>query len=275
MPGEFSAGIVNEETGQTGQAGRDEELATGRGKKLIYLSPRAFHEAVLQDKSLLFDARNAYESRAGFFAGAVVPPIRKFGGLPGYLDVAWPTLQTLMRQEGRSEVLTYCTGGIRCEKGARLVLDRHLTSSPSHTRDGEQGADEITVATLQGGICAYLEWVEEEVEAGRMKKSDSIFRGRNYVFDARGSVGLDEEDTCATGCAGCGTSTARLGKCRGRGCCIVLVLCEGCEVRGTHCCTGCVVISEAVTDERRRKGVCDCEKERESRERAGMVLRAA
>jgi UPF0176 protein len=76
-----------------------------------YLSPEALHELVegRGDQVTFFDARIEFESRIGRFAGAIVPQtnttrdsIREIES--GKLD----HLKT-------TPVVTYCTGGIRCE----------------------------------------------------------------------------------------------------------------------------------------------------------------
>ena len=147
--------------------------------RLIYLEPEAFHSRLLQsDRSFaLVDARNQYESAVGTFTAPpvadarplhlrILPPTRRFSEFPAYIDkCALPP---------NLDVVSFCTGGIRCEKAARYISDSGA---------GRQ------VYTLQGGIVAYLEWYAAEVGKSKRKWEDCLFKGRNFVFDARGSNG--------------------------------------------------------------------------------------
>ena len=74
-----------------------------------YLSPEAFREAILDENTVVIDARNDYEYDLGHFRGAVRPDIANFRESP-----QWIRENTEPFMEKR--VVTYCTGGIRCEK---------------------------------------------------------------------------------------------------------------------------------------------------------------
>ena len=67
----------------------------------------------------LVDTRNAFEIEVGRFRGAIDPGIRSFTGLREVMDARRDTL-------AGHRIVTYCTGGIRCEKAARwLAADGH------------------------------------------------------------------------------------------------------------------------------------------------------
>jgi len=51
-------------------------------------------------------------------------------------------------ESGGGQIMTYCTGGIRCEKGVRFLAER------MEKKKGDK------VSTLKGGIAAYLMWME-------------------------------------------------------------------------------------------------------------------
>lgn len=102
------------------------------------------------------DTRNAFEVDAGRFRGAVDWRIARFSEFPQAL------LEHRAELEGKT-VVSYCTGGIRCEKAALFMT--------------EAGA--ANVLQLDGGILRYLEVV------GRRH-----FEGNCFVFDER--VALDE-----------------------------------------------------------------------------------
>jgi predicted sulfurtransferase len=152
----------------------------------------------------------------------------------------------------KKQLLTYCTGGIRCEKGARWMQEAMAGAS----NNGERH-----IYTLQGGIVAYLAWVKNEIEAGRKVREDCLFKGKNYVFDARGSIGMglaEEQSNPVAVCQGCSTPEDRLSKCKNQRCHLVLVICEGCDdAGGVSCCEDCGA-TPAIA-----KGVCQCEKTRE------------
>jgi len=103
----------------------------------------------------LLDTRNTYEVKLGTFAGAVTLPLRHFRKFPEAVDA----LPAEMKQ---TPVVSFCTGGIRCEK-----------ASPYLERAGFR-----EVYQLEGGILKYFE------ECG-----GAHWEGECFVFDKR--VGVD------------------------------------------------------------------------------------
>jgi len=229
------------------------------------LSPEEFHERCHKEpKTMLLDVRNYYESRIGYFIDpktgetALRPPIRRFSQWPQYVKKYMTGSKTGDDREGR-QILAYCTGGIRCEKGVRWMQEN------MDKREGDR------VCTLKGGIAAYLMWIEEEIKHGRKQPQDSLFRGRNYVFDARGSTGLSEEKAIdpVSNCHMCGSPSDRLSKCRTQRCHLVLVICDSCELENPRCCQSCRDLdtneeSNAHEEVRSQRPICDCEREREA-----------
>ncbi len=100
------------------------------------------------------DTRNAFEVDHGRFRGAHDWRLAKFSDFPEALRARRAEL------EGKT-VVSYCTGGIRCEKAALLMREAGLAN----------------VLQLDGGILKYLE------EAGGRH-----FEGNCFVFDARGAL---------------------------------------------------------------------------------------
>ncbi len=100
------------------------------------------------------DTRNDFEVDAGTFAGAIDWRITKFTEFP-------QALQTNKAQLHDKTVVSFCTGGIRCEKAAILMRDQGLAH----------------VYQLEGGILQYFE------ETG-----GAHFEGQCFVFDARRGV---------------------------------------------------------------------------------------
>jgi UPF0176 protein len=97
------------------------------------------------------DTRNAFEVDQGRFRGALDWRLARFSDFPQALQARRGEL------EGKT-VVSYCTGGIRCEKAALLMRDLGLPH----------------VLQLDGGILRYFE------EAGGRH-----FEGHCFVFDQR------------------------------------------------------------------------------------------
>jgi UPF0176 protein len=132
--------------------------AAGRASAVDALTLARWLDAGRDDAGrelLMLDTRNAFELEHGAFDGAVDWQLSKFSDFPAAAAARRDTLQ------GRT-VVTYCTGGIRCEKAA-LAL---------------QAAGVEHVLQLDGGILRYL----EEVPDARH------WHGRCFVFDQRESL---------------------------------------------------------------------------------------
>ncbi len=222
------------------------------------LKPEEFHRKCLEEEVMLIDVRNHYESKIGYFVSpksgeAIKPPVRRFSQFPQWVKEH----SSEIGSEGQAEkpLMTYCTGGIRCEKGVRW-MEEHFSKIGN-------GGDKRPIYTLDGGIAAYITWMENEVASGRMTPEDSLFKGQNYVFDARGSVGIDGTEPVSS-CHCCGIKSARLGKCGTAGCHIVLVVCEQCEKGDVRCCGNCEQVAEACdAAPEGPKPMCECEQARE------------
>ncbi len=97
------------------------------------------------------DTRNAFEVDQGTFEGAMDWRLRKFSDFPA-------ALQANAGQLAGKTVVSFCTGGIRCEKAAILMR--------------EAGLDHVW--QLDGGILKYFETT-----------GAAHFRGHCFVFDER------------------------------------------------------------------------------------------
>lgn len=83
---------------------------------------------------VMLDTRNAFEVDAGAFEGAVDWRLGKFSDFPLELEARLDELRN-------KTVVSYCTGGIRCEKAALVMRDAGL----------------VHVHQLEGGILRYFE----------------------------------------------------------------------------------------------------------------------
>jgi UPF0176 protein len=103
------------------------------------------------------DTRNDFEVDAGAFEGAIDWRITKFSEFP---EAAQAHLETLKNKT----VVSYCTGGIRCEKAAIYLRELGLAD----------------VYQLEGGILKYFEEV-----------GSAHYKGDCFVFDERRGVHPD------------------------------------------------------------------------------------
>jgi len=103
---------------------------------------------------VLLDTRNDYETDVGVFDNAVDYRIASFTEFPGALAA------DRARYENKT-VVSYCTGGIRCEKAVLHMQDIGMEH----------------VFQLEGGILKYFE-----------ETDGAHWRGECFVFDERGAV---------------------------------------------------------------------------------------
>ncbi len=100
------------------------------------------------------DTRNAFEVDCGTFDAAIDWRLQKFSDFPQALAQHLPQLQ------GKT-VVSFCTGGIRCEKAALVIREAGLQD----------------VWQLEGGILKYFQ-----------ATGGAHFHGTCFVFDAREAV---------------------------------------------------------------------------------------
>ncbi|KAF2433761.1 hypothetical protein EJ08DRAFT_583228 [Tothia fuscella] len=225
--------------------------------KIESLSPEEFHERCYQEDILLMDVRNHYESKIGYFidpkTGTVAtrPPIRRFSQWPQYIKAHANDINGGKKKN----IMTYCTGGIRCEKAVRWM------------QENTKQDDDTRIFTLEGGIAAYFDWMEGEIRTGRKQPKDSLFKGLNYVFDARASTRLTESTELVSRCHSCDQPTGHLAKCHSRRCHLVLVMCPDCNGKDVRCCLDCKQQDNnelaVEVEQKTSRGLCSCERERE------------
>lgn len=174
------------------------------------LTPREFYEAMQDDDVVIIDGRNDYEAKLGHFKGAVCPDIGNFREFPDWLK------ENAEELKGK-KILTYCTGGIRCEKLSGLIR--------------KEGFEDVY--QLEGGIVKYGK--DPEVQ-GR------DFEGLCYVFDQRIGVEVNHTETrkVISHCRYCGTEEPNFGNCRWPDCNEQIFVCPGCrEEHGLFCGEAC------------------------------------
>ncbi|PKI89954.1 hypothetical protein CW368_11235 [Actinomycetales bacterium SN12] len=162
------------------------------------LNPEQLHSLIAErgEEVVFFDGRNALEAEIGRFKNAIVPDTDTTRDFVRLLDGgAYDDLK------GRP-VVTYCTGGIRCEVLSSLMVSRGF---------GE-------VYQLDGGIVRY----------GEKYGDDGLWEGSLYVFDKRGAVDFSDHAAVIGRCAGCGAATSRTANCPDASCRRQFVVCADC-----------------------------------------------
>ena len=133
-----------------------------------YLTPEEWYEAIQDENTIVLDVRNDYEYEVGHFRGAIKPDVTTFRDTPEWV------LQNKELFEGK-RVLTYCTGGIRCEKFSGWLKREGI---------GEN------VGQLHGGIATY---------AKNPASQGQLWDGKMYVFDERLTVPINQVNPTVVG----------------------------------------------------------------------------
>jgi UPF0176 protein len=111
---------------------------------------------------VMLDTRNGFEVDAGAFEGAVDWRLHKFSDFPAALQTHADVLKD-------KTVVSYCTGGIRCEKAALWMA--------------QAGIDHVK--QLDGGILRYFE------KTAQANGGAPHWQGQCFVFDERINVPAD------------------------------------------------------------------------------------
>ena len=184
----------------------DEHGVIGGG---THLKPEEVHELVDKygDDVVFFDGRNAYEAAVGKFKNAVVPETRT-------------TRDFLKDLEGdkyndikNKKVVTYCTGGIRCEALSVLMKNRGFSD----------------VYQMDGGIVKY----------GEKYKDDGLWEGSLYVFDGRMGMKFSDKAVDIGECVHCQGKTSNYENCAYMPCNNLVLICENCKTKEEACSDAC------------------------------------
>jgi UPF0176 protein len=163
-----------------------------------HLSPKQFFEKMQDEDVIVLDGRNYYEYDVGHFRNAIRPEVESFRDFPEWIR------QNLSEYKDKP-ILTYCTGGIRCEKLSGFLLKEGFKD----------------VAQLEGGIVTYGK--DEEVKG-------QLFDGKCYVFDERKTVPINQTEDIVVGkCHHCGKPEDRFINCANDYCHLQHICCPACE----------------------------------------------
>jgi UPF0176 protein len=189
---------------------KDEIVNSGLIKtKLENTAPKLTPEQLLsfyesKKDFVIVDARNWYESKIGKFKNAIIPQVRHFR--------EWPKVVESLNNFKDKTIITYCTGGIRCEKASAYMR--------------EQGFKEVY--QMDGGILNYIQ-----------KFPDTYWEGGMFVFDERKvfEPNTKEELKYTATCHFCNKPTAYHINCHNVLCDKIIVCCHECKVEKDYCCS--------------------------------------
>lgn len=161
----------------------------------IHLEPEQWKRMMHEEDVVVLDCRSDYEYNLGKFKNAVTMDIHNFREIPEHIE-------ELKEKYKDKKIMTYCTGGIKCEKASGYLL--------------EQGFE--NVYQLHGGIIKY------GLEAG-----GEDFDGKCYVFDNRIAAEVNKVNpSVISECHICGTNSDRMVNCANPDCNIHVPICEAC-----------------------------------------------
>lgn len=174
----------------------DENGVVGGGK---HLKPREVHELVEKfgDDVVFFDGRNEHEAKIGKFKNAVVPNTNTSRDFIAELE------SDKYDDIKNKKVVTYCTGGIRCEVISSMMKKRGFSD----------------VYQIDGGIVKY----------GEAYGDDGLWEGSLRVFDDRMTVNFSDKAKTIGECAHCGGKTSNFENCAHMECNDLVLICENCK----------------------------------------------
>lgn len=170
-----------------------------------HLNAKEFNEKLENPNTICVDMRNFYESEVGHFQGAICPEASTF-------HEELPMVKEALKGKENSEILLYCTGGVRCEKASAYMKHHGFKN----------------VNQLHGGIIQYT----HEVQA---QKLENKFKGINFVFDER--MGERISDDVLTTCHQCGAPCDTHTNCANKACNLLFIQCDNCKEKYGNCCS--------------------------------------
>ena len=171
-----------------------------------------------RDDVVFFDGRNEFEARIGRFKNAIVPDIRS---TPDFVAELESGKYDHLKER---PIVTYCTGGIRCEVLSVIMKNRGFQE----------------VYQIDGGIVRY----------GETFKNDGLWEGSLYVFDKRLKMDFAENPVVLGACQSCGASENQFYNCDVATCRTRIILCNQCIEASTGVlCPNCRTQGEASSPE--------------------------
>lgn len=158
------------------------------------LNPEQLHALVESKEVTFFDGRNQIEAQIGHFKDAVIPQVSNTREFVAELDSG---KYDHLKNE---PIVTYCTGGIRCEVLSSLMINRGFRE----------------VYQLDGGIATY----------GEHFGDSGLWEGSLYVFDNRLAIDFTDHAAVVGRCHVCATPASSTVNCSDLSCREQFVVCE-------------------------------------------------
>jgi len=174
----------------------NEDGVIGGGK---HIKPHEVNEMVEKygDDVVFFDGRNAHEAKIGKFKDAVVPNTNTSRDFISELE------SDKYDDIKDKKIITYCTGGIRCEVISAMMKKRGFKD----------------VYQIDGGIVKY----------GETYGDDGLWEGSLRVFDDRMTVEFSDHAKTIGECSHCGAKTSNFENCALAECNELVLICDNCK----------------------------------------------
>lgn len=190
----------------------DENGVIGGGK---HLKPEQVHELVQRRGKdvIFFDGRNAYEAQVGKFKDAIVPDVEYTRDFAKELD------DSKYDDIKDKPIITYCTGGVRCEVLSMLMKKRGFKE----------------VYQIEGGIHKYGETYGDE----------GLWDGSLYVFNGQMNHRFSNKSIDIGECTHCDSKTSNFVNCAIKACNKLVLVCEDCTTKNQIYCVNCSLAAVA------------------------------
>ena len=168
-----------------------------------YIEPKEFKEIKDNNDVVIVDVRSTYEHSMGKFKNAISFDIENFRDFPNKVHE--------LEEYKNKKIITYCTGGIKCEKASAYLLEQGFRN----------------VYQLHGGIIKY-----------GLEEGGEDFDGKCYVFDNRVVADVNKVNpTVVSTCHICGTKSDRMVNCANPECNKHVPICESCGEKMEGACS--------------------------------------
>lgn len=173
-----------------------------------HLSPKHFYDMMHSENVIILDTRSNYEHNIGKFKNAITLDINKFYELPDKIKEH----ELYLNEENRNKkILTYCTGGVRCETATTYLKQLGFQN----------------VYQLDGGLIKY----------GK-EQNGKDFDGKCYVFDGRITKDINiENPKKITKCIICNIENDTIINCMNSLCDKHGTMCVNCNILMNGCCS--------------------------------------
>ena len=191
-------------------------------KRGTHLKPKEWLKLMDDKDNIILDMRSDYEHKLGKFKNAITFDMKSMYEFPEIFEK-----HEIFKKEKikNKKILTYCTGGIKCEKASNFLLNKGFNN----------------VYQLEGGIIKYSKEVGGE-----------NFDGKCYVFDERIGIEVNKVNPkVISKCYGCNTDCDVMVNCMNNLCNRHMSMCKDCYYNFDTCCS----LKCSKSDKRRKEPV--------------------